>query len=235
MNWFAQTLRTDKMLRWMKRVQQSIDDLSSVFKGCNTFLDLGCGTSNPFPSLRPKYLVGVDGFLPYLLRASKYKTHDDFVLADLRQPPFKSKSVDCAFAFDVIEHLSKHDGGSFLQTLEDIARKRVVLITPNGFNPKPKAEDSNPMQLHLSGWEPEEFRRRGYRVRGRMGIRLFRGPYAKVRWRPKILWEAISYYTQPLAMALPQTAFHLLAYKDVSTLVALYRRELVGLIIVKLV
>ena len=190
------------MIESLRRTALWINLPPAIFEGCDTLLDLGCGSSNSHTAQQSKYSIGLDGFLPYLRRARSRHTHDDVVLADLRRLPVRSKSVDCAFALDVIEHLTKVDGDRLLREMERIARKRVVVLTPNGFNPKSELENGNPLQAHLSGWVGQEFRQRGYRVSGRRGLRVCRGEHAEIRWRPRLLWGIVAYATQPLASLL---------------------------------
>lgn len=191
--------------------------MSLIVPKCETFLDLGCGPSNPFPSSKPGYLVGVDGYLPYLVEAREGPSHDDYVFADLRHLPFKDKSFDCVFAFDVLEHMTKPEGERLVREMERIARTRVVLLTPNGFNPKAELEDGNPLQAHHSGWQVEEFANWGYQVIGRNGLKVLRAEHGRIRWRPKSLWGAISVLTEPLVRVRPGAAFYLLAWKDIGS------------------
>ena len=53
----------------------------------------------------------------------------------------------------------------FIRELERIARKQVVITTPNG-NFHLDAFDENPHQEHRSQWNPADLRRRGYSVTG---------------------------------------------------------------------
>lgn len=193
-----------------------INNLGRLTEGCDTIVDIGCGTSRPPLLTHPAYLVGVDGYRRYLTTAKQKRTHDDFVLADVRRLPFRRKSVDGALALDVIEHLPKLEGENLIKDMEAVARKRVIILTPNGPNPKGELEDANPLQAHLSEWVSDDFRRLGYRVSGRRGLRILRGEHAVIRFRPRFLWGAVSYLTQPLAKFRPELGFHLMAYKELQ-------------------
>lgn len=74
-------------------------------------------------------------------------------------PMLLDRDYDLVYALDVIEHLEKADGRRLLNELERVARRRVLIFTPNGFQPQ---EDENPWNVHRSGWTPDDFRRRGY-------------------------------------------------------------------------
>ncbi len=146
----------------------------------DTVLDVGCGANSPVTRLKTGYRVGLDVFLPYLLEARRRGTHDDFVLADANHLPLKDRSLDCVVALDVVEHLEKQRGYELIAELERVAKRRVVVTTPNGFIPTPDAEI--PWQEHRSGWIPDEFRRLGYRVCG-FGLKVLRQKASRVEMR----------------------------------------------------
>jgi hypothetical protein len=128
---------------------------------------------------------------------------------------FEQASFDAVVAFDLIEHLDRDDGLSLLRLMERIARRRVVVFTPNGFLRQQGSAD-NPFQRHRSGWTAEDFVLRGYEVHGIHGLRILRGHKGSVRWRPRRLWGIVSDLTQPLVHRRPSLAFHLLCVKEVG-------------------
>jgi len=65
------------------------------------------------------------------------------------------------------------------------------LFTPTGFLPQRHTE-SDDLHVHLSGWEPEEMRRYGYRVVGVLGPKSLRGEWHHLKRRPKAFWGLIS-------------------------------------------
>jgi hypothetical protein len=134
-------------------------------------------------------------------------------MADLRCLPFKDGSVDGVFALDVIEHLTKDEGERFLDAMERIARKRVLVLTPNGFTPKEHLEGGNPWQAHQSGWTTTDFAKRGFVVRGRRGLQSLRGEHARIRWQPRAFWGLVSYLSQVVVRTNPELGYHLLAVK----------------------
>jgi len=106
-------------------------------------------------------------------------TYRDLVRGDVTRLPFKDRSFDIALCAEVIEHLRKDDGPRLVHELERVATKRIVLTTPNGFVPyrsllHDRFQDGNPLSIHLSGWEPEELKRFGYRISGN-GLALIWG------------------------------------------------------------
>ena len=199
--------------RWAKGILGKINDVSPFVGNCETLLNLGCGSAKPPLSKRPRYLVGVDRYQPAIRVGRQNRTHDDFVVADLRHLPFQEKCVDGVLALDAIEHLAKDDGERLLHAMERVARKRVLLITPNGFASKEDLENGNPWQAHRSGWTTGDFARRGYVVRGRRGLQSLRGEHATIRWRPRVFWGLMSYLSQVIVRTKPELSYHLLAYK----------------------
>ena len=125
------------------------------------------------------------------------------------------QSFDCVVALDLIEHVTKDDGLRLLEAIEAIARRKVVIFTPNGFLPQDAVGD-NEFQRHLSGWEVDEMRGLGYRVLGMSGWKPLRGMQAEPSWRPRSVCERLSLVTEPLVERRPQHAFQLMCVKDVG-------------------
>src|SRR3954447_5663016 len=129
-------------LHYENYLERAIGDGASV-------LDVGCGSNSPLGrfSRRPSYAVGVDLFEPALAASRAAGIHDDYEHADVLAigERFDARSFDVAVAFDLIEHLDKTDGEALLRSMEQIARERVVLFTPNGFLPQ-DAYDHNELQ-----------------------------------------------------------------------------------------
>jgi len=150
-----------------------------VDKNSVTIIDVGCeyGPTARLIRLhaRKTFIVGIDRYLPFLRSCKKRKLYDDLVLCDARALPFKGRSSDAVLALEVIEHLPKNAGLSFLADLEKIASRQVLVSTPVGFMEKsPKCRDSleGELRKHRSGWLPREFEDLGYRTRGHYGPRF---------------------------------------------------------------
>ena len=186
---------------------------------CSSLLDLGCGYASPVRqfSRRLERTVGVDVFAPYIERSRTAGIHSEYHCGDVLgvETIFGPAAFDCVLAVDLIEHLEKPDGHRLLEVMERVARRKVIVFTPNGFVPQ-TGYDDNPFQAHRSGWEVAEMRKRGYRIWGVHGWRQLRGERGQPRWRPRRLWGAVALWTQPLVERHPQHAFHLLCVKDLS-------------------
>ena len=83
---------------------------------------------------------------------------------------FGPSSFDVVMACDMIEHVDKETGKRLLKDFSVIARKMVLVTTPNGFTEQDPALCPNepwawnPHQKHVCGWSVEEFRDAGYEV-----------------------------------------------------------------------
>ncbi|MEO6728295.1 MAG: methyltransferase domain-containing protein [Candidatus Dojkabacteria bacterium] len=187
--------------------------------GCESLLDVGCGGFSPLKDLNKKMKksFGVDGFKPSIDAAIKRKTHSENKVINVLKLRkfFKDKSFDCIVALDLIEHLTKEEGVKLLDDLEKLAKKKVIIFTPNGFVPQDEY-DGNAYQIHKSGWGYKEMEKKGYKVYGLNGLKALRGEYAKVKFKPAALWERISYGSKLLMKLIPSASYQILAVKNVS-------------------
>jgi hypothetical protein len=194
-----------------------LQHLERAVDGADSLLDVGCGSNSPVSRFerRPSYTVGVDLHDPSIEASRAAGRHDDYRRLDVMQiaEEFGPDSFDAVVAFDLLEHLTIEDGRRLLGQMEQVARRRVVVLTPNGFVPQEEYDD-NPLQAHRSGWTPAELHALGYQVRGINGLRVLRGEQGAPRWRPARLWGQLAQATEPITYRRPKAAFHLLALKE---------------------
>lgn len=186
-------------------------------RDCNSILDIGCGDNSPLQLFqRRKHTTGIDIHASTLQKTKKRKIHDEYVKGDilLLDKLFLNKSFDAVTAFDVIEHLKKEDGIKLIRDMEAIARKKVVIFTPNGFLEQ-EVYDDNPYQKHLSGWTMDEMRKRGYRVWGANGLKWLRTIRGELKYKPKIMWIVIADLSQIITKIFPRIAFQLICIKKI--------------------
>lgn len=189
-------------------------DMDTVLGGCGSVLDLGCGSLSIVRRSRTAtYRVGVDIFRNYLVEARQGATHDDFVLCDLRRPCVRPKSFDAVIAFEVLEHMTKQQGADLLVYMESVARKAVVVTTPNGHVEQEEYE-GNPYQEHKSFWSADELRSLGYEVLGLNGAKALRGHLGRVIFKPKVGGEWLSFVSQAFVQRRPERAFQLMGIKE---------------------
>lgn len=186
---------------------------------CKTLLDIGCGKCSPIYRFSTKidYTVGVDVFEPAIEESKKLKIHNEYKTIECKgiDSAFQKDSFDCVCALDLIEHLSKEDGLKLIDSMERIARKKVIIFTPNGFLFQ-GIHDNNPYQQHLSGWEVDEMKAMGYRIIGIGGFKFLKGEVAKIKWRPEFFWRRISLLSQIIVTNRPNLAFAILCIKDLN-------------------
>jgi ubiquinone/menaquinone biosynthesis C-methylase UbiE len=191
-------------------------ELELAIKNCESVLDVGCGKDSPIQFFSKKiYSVGVDIFNPSLDKSKKSKIHNKYVKMDVLNigKRFEDKSFDCVLASDLIEHLEKKDGLKLIKQMEKIAKKKVIIFTPNGFL-KQGEYDKNPWQVHKSGWSAKEMKKMGYKIIGIRGWKKLRGEYASIKYKPELFWKIISEITQIYTKRFPEHAFQILCVKN---------------------
>jgi SAM-dependent methyltransferase len=180
-------------------------------KNSTSLLDVGCGKGAIAEVIklvgnRKMFIVGVDAYLPYLKHCKGKGLYDDLVLCDARFLPFKKSSFDAVLAIEVIEHLQKRDGVSFLKQVEEVACRQVIVSTPVGFMEtfhKNLERFEDELLRHKSGWSPEEFKELGYKVRGSVG--------------PSILPRDLAYWLSfvlPFTYFTPNVAYSMICIKN---------------------
>jgi len=188
---------------WLKR------DLAD----CQTILELGCGSSSPI--LKIGYGKRTDAVDIWELYVKKHNENGDYHIcywADIRKLD-TVKGYDAVVMLDTLEHLPFDIG--FLSKVEGCARKKVILFTPNGFL-KQDAVDGNPYQQHLSAWEPIDYLRRGYTVKGATGLRYLLTERSQTKYHPYFIFIVLVVLTQRLVFNHPNIAFHSYAVKEIK-------------------
>lgn len=109
-------------------------------------------------------IIAVDIWLPYIERVNTVQIYDEIVRADVRKLPFKEGSFEVVIACEVLEHMPKQEGISFLYELERVTRGLLIITTPLGFMFQDAIND-NQFEKHVSAWQPDDFKKRGYSVK----------------------------------------------------------------------
>ncbi len=190
-----------------------LSELKKELKGLKSVLEVGSGIHSQFGKItRDYYLEGID-LLP-INKNKKLWIHDAYKKGDVRflRKFYKKNSFDAVVAIDVIEHLNKKDGIKLMEDMEWIARKKIIILTPEGFH-KQGIVNGNPYMKHLSGWKSHEFKKRGYRVMGMHGLKIIRGKEASIKYKPWYVWLYISHLSQQITRFFPRIAFHIFAVK----------------------
>jgi SAM-dependent methyltransferase len=186
--------------------------VTAELASCESVLDVGCGKRSPLAAVPGDYRsVGVDAHAPSLAASRSAGLHDDYLEQDVRNIDVPDRSFDAVAMFDLIEHLDREEGVELLRRAERIARRVVVLTTPNGFVDQ-DGYDGNELQRHRSGWTVADLERQGFEVYGQNGLKPLRGQLAYPR-RPRFLTRPLSILSQPFVWRRPDRAFELLAVK----------------------
>lgn len=209
----------------LKRILHTLNyEIEKELTNCTTVLDIGCGPDSPLRNCEwVEYSVGVEPFTPYLELSRSKNIHKKYINENILSLNFKENEFDAVMMIDVIEHLPKYQGEILIEKAENWARKKIIISTPNGFV-KQKSFDGNKLQEHLSGWKIHELNKRGYSVRGMAGFKILRQEvddskmegdlFGSIRYRPKIIWFAISTISQIISYRIPFLSFSLFAVKE---------------------
>ena len=189
-------------------------ELEKAILPCKNLLDLGCGSNSPIQYFSKKcHCVGIDLYERSIKESKRKKIHDEYYQLDVLkiEEKFAPNSFDCVVALDLLEHFPKEKGNQLIKAMENVAKKKIVLFTPNGF--VPQWDENNPWNRHRSGWAVEEMKRRGYRVIGMNGLKHLKGEYAAPKYKPKSLWYVVSEITQLFVRNHPEWAYQILCVK----------------------
>ena len=205
-----QSLRTPEL-----NVLTRIQDIVRA-KGCASGLDVGAGTFSVLTALRPALRsTAIDAYGPSIDASRTRNMHDEYVVGDVMTYDFGGRQFDVVIANELIEHLDKWAGWRLLERLEQLARRLIIVTTPNGFVPQ-GPEHGNPWQRHRSGWFPHDFEGLGYTVHGIFGPKFMRGYAGQMRWRGARVLVPVSEVLGRLLQSHPRAHFGLLAVKDLD-------------------
>lgn len=196
---------------YYQALRRTLSDTTSV-------LDVGCGSNSPLKKVKKRfYSVGVDAFGPSIEKSKKLGIHDAYKKGNVLaiDKLFRKKQFDAVIALDLIEHLEKKHGYELVKKMGKIAKKKIIIMTPNGFY-KQDPYGGNKWQVHHSGWSVDDFVQLGFTVRGIRGLKWLRGEYATLKWKPWAFWGIISVLSEPFVYFFPRLAYQLFAVKELN-------------------
>lgn len=148
----------------------------AIPKDAITVIDVGCGMVQPDSSKKEdilfscfsdsKYkITGIDGFKPNI-DWRKVNQKGEFIEMDVRDADKLGKKFDVVICNHVIEHFEKEESIIFVNKLEALANKILIIGTPIGFVDTTYNVElhQNELEAHKCGWIPEEFERCGYQT-----------------------------------------------------------------------
>lgn len=184
-------------------------------------VDIGCGRSSVLRQMYTgSYKVGLDFYKPYILQIKKESIHDLYIIGDARMLPFKTNYFDCVIATEILEHMDKKDGLKMIKECERVAKKKIIMTTPNGFLPTYSGPNDNPNETHVCGYNLDELKKLGFRVFGFNGLKvLWKVENGQAVFRFK-LFRSIApffiYLTEFFVYNNPSKAFQFFFVKDIK-------------------
>lgn len=138
------------------RLRDAAQDITSI-------LDVGCGPGKYLNKLVVPVRVGIDAHGKYL---DSFNGQTICGKAEEILPTLADKAFDITCAMDFIEHLDKDVAVSVIAQMQRIARKRVVVFTPNGFHENGAQYEGveRDLQTHRSGWAVDDLEALGFKV-----------------------------------------------------------------------
>jgi SAM-dependent methyltransferase len=148
---------------------------TAVGDDVKTVLDVGCGTGDLMAMIAKGKnwdITGVELFDDSIKSAQTTNVYKKIVKADITKLPAEitNKKYDVVFSSMAVEHIPKVEALALIKQMEAMSIKRTVVTTIVGFYDfcplDAEGKEKNPYQVHVSGWDPEEFRQMGYMTRG---------------------------------------------------------------------
>ena len=137
--------------------------LKSLIDPDDVVLDVGSGPSDPLRGIQCRALLRVDIWETILEKSIDFGIPIHLDARDLRRV-FLPNSVDVVTCLDCIEHLERIDGLKLLDAMADIARKRMIVFTPEQWTDNAHHTNDpgcwaygNEHNLHTSHWKAEDF------------------------------------------------------------------------------
>lgn len=197
--------------------------LKKIAGNPKTVLDVGCGDGEIMSIIGEKKwkVTGIDIFPESLKQAKATGMYKELIKGDLIKECEKlirqKKKYDLVFCSQVIEHITKKDGQKLIELADKLAKKKIYFGTPLGFMHQPHVFiKGNPHQHHKSGWELEDFRKKGYTVHG-VGFKPIWSESGLARTNNKLfelILTIVGYLSSPFVYYFPQTAAGILATKE---------------------
>lgn len=195
--------------------------LNRNLAGVVSVLDVGCGSSSPVKYVKKTfYSEGLDIYKKAIHQSKQNRIHDKYTIGNglHLEKYYKPKSFDAVIALDVIEHFEKKDALVVLKKMERTAKKKVIILTPNGYHLDMTChrDIKNPYQKHKSGWSKKELEDLGYSVFGLRGLKYLRDQNATIKYKPWIVWGVVAFILEAILYFFPSLSYDLFAVKSLS-------------------
>ncbi len=197
-----------------KLFKTDVYNLKADLSDCKTVLDIGCGPNSIIKYCNNlSYSIGVEAFAPYVSLSKAKGIHTEYLNSNILDVNFKDNSFDAVIMVDVVEHLDKKDAIRLINRAYAWAKKKIIVITPNGFQEQLEY-DGNQNQIHKCGFNSTQLKNMGFKVFGVGGVKL---PYFRRNKKTKIYLNYLIYsaslVTQAFTHDFPYIASGLYAIK----------------------
>jgi len=195
--------------------------LARELSKCRSVLELGCGHRSLLHLCNVPFSVGVESREPYLQETIRRGIHSQYIRADVGTVEFAPKSFDAVLGLNLFCHVAGREATELLCKMEQWARKKVILTTPNGYRGSDTlASSKNQMEGLESGWDVDTLRARGFKVHGFGGSVPLR-PFPRLRKITRLesfprLLKVMSPFSYEIAYHCPRTAQQLIAVKSID-------------------
>jgi phospholipid N-methyltransferase len=191
-----------------------------------TVLDVGCGTGDLMAMLakgKNWEVTGLELFDESIKAAAATGAYKKIIKTDITKltSEITGQKYDLVFSSMAVEHIPKAEALALIKHMEAMSLKRTVVTTIVGFYGfcplDAQGEEQNPYQVHVSGWEPDEFRRMGYVTRGQ-GLALVWKEGCWVYRAPRLLRPLLfgfSLLCSPLVYFVPSLGVAQITHKQI--------------------
>ncbi len=141
-------------------IKHWINDINYPF---NRILDLGVGkgtyhklfTKN-YTKLTNSYWIGIEVWSPYIEKYNLLKKYNKIINSDIRKVDYNTLNpIDLTFAGDVLEHVSKEEAISVVNSVMNVCPYLIISI-PIIHYPQEEIEN-NPYEVHVKDdWSNKE-------------------------------------------------------------------------------
>lgn len=140
-------------LAWFEKNQSSIGTVVDIGPGSGTYINLikesaGCCVAATW--------IGVEIWKPYIEQFQLQSRYTEIINQDVRTVDWSQLNPDVVIAGDVLEHMSKDDAVTLVDSILAVAKTLIVSI-PIRYMPQDEHAYDNPHEAHIKDdWSHDE-------------------------------------------------------------------------------